>query len=331
MGLLFTIIMRPVLEGHVPLAVVDAPVQGTGKSLLIESLVTVALGSISGSSIPDKQNEDEWRKKITSILLAAESVVMLDNLPDNTTLDSPALAAVLTLHEWSDRLLGSNTTTRLPARTIWVATGNNLRVARDLPSRSYSIRLDANMEYPWKRKGFKIANIKQHIKRWRGDYLAAALTVIRGWYVRGQPQAEVPTLGSFEEWTKTIGSILAFAGIEGFLANLQDTQEIQDEETQQWRAFFAAWWEVFKDTEKTVDDICQRLIEQPDSDTRQLPDALKAYKGREGRAGALRLALGRHLSRLVNRFFDGRKLMRGELDSHSKVRGWQLVQKQAPA
>jgi len=128
LAILLSVLMRPVISGHVPLAIIDAPMQGTGKTLLATVLGIVGVGSISGESIPAKQNEDEWRKKITAILLAAAPLVLLDNIPDNSTIDSSCLAAALTSQEWSDRLLGKSENIRLPSRTVWVATGNNLRI-----------------------------------------------------------------------------------------------------------------------------------------------------------------------------------------------------------
>ncbi len=113
LAILFSLLMRPVITGHVPLAIVDAPMQGTGKTLLVTALGTIAVGNVSSESIPSKENDDEWRKKITSILLAASPFVLLDNIPDNTTIDSPSLAATLTTEEWSDRLLGRNNAIRL--------------------------------------------------------------------------------------------------------------------------------------------------------------------------------------------------------------------------
>jgi len=204
LAILFSILMRPVIASHIPLALVDAPVQGTGKTLLVATLGTIAVGSVAAESIPAKQNDDEWRKKITSILLAAGPFVLLDNIPDNTTIDSPSLAAALTTHEWSDRLLGRNDTIRLPSRAVWVATGNNLRVAGDMPRRSFGIRLDANAERPWERTGFKIAGLQQHVLANRGDLLAAALTIIRAWYTNERPQVVVPRS---EEHTSELQSL----------------------------------------------------------------------------------------------------------------------------
>ena len=96
LAILFSLLMRPVITSHVPLAIVDAPMQGTGKTPLVTTLGTIAVGNVSSESIPSKENDDEWRKKISSILLAASPSVLLDNIPDNTTIDSPWLAAALT-------------------------------------------------------------------------------------------------------------------------------------------------------------------------------------------------------------------------------------------
>lgn len=329
LGILFSLLMRPVITGHVPLAIVDAPVQGTGKTLLVTTLGTIAVGNVSSESIPSKENDDEWRKKITSILLAASPFVLLDNIPDNTTIDSPSLAAALTSDEWSDRLLGRNNAIRLPSRVVWAATGNNLSVAGDIPRRSYSIRLDANAERPWERTGFTIKGLERHVRSKRGDLLSAALTVIRAWYTSGKPSASVPMLGSFEEWSETIGSVLAFAGIDGFLGNLAQTQVVQDEDTQQWTAFIDAWWEEFGAEPVVVDDLCQRLIEDDvhgARTSRAVPDALLVHLDVHGvRAGALRKSLGRHLSRLMGRIFNGRKVLDAGRDSNRKVRRWKLA------
>lgn len=335
LAILFSVLMRPVIAGHVPLAIVDAPVQGTGKTLLVATLGMIAVGSVATESIPAKQNDDEWRKKITSILLSAWPFVLLDNIPDNTTIDSPSLAAALTTHEWSDRLLGRNDTIRLPSRAVWAATGNNLRVAGDIPRRSFGIRLDANAERPWERTGFKISDLEQHVLANRGDLLAAALTVIRAWYTNGKPETPVRPLGSYEQWSRTIGSVLAFAGIDGFLGNLEQTQVVQDEDTQQWAAFFDAWWDAFGATSVTVDDICGRLIEedvQGARTSRALPDALLVHLDVHGvRAGALRRSLGRHLSRLAGRIFNEHKLLRAGEHGHRKVRCWRLSDTTNPA
>jgi hypothetical protein len=321
-AILLTILMRSVISGHVPLAIVDAPLQGTGKTLMVTVLGIVAIGLVCGESIPDKQNADEWRKKITSVLLKGMPLVLLDNVPDNSTIDAPPLAAMLTTHMWSDRILGKNDSVQLPVRSVWVATGNNLRVAGDMPRRCYTVRMDANTEKPWTRTKFKHPDIEEYAVANRGRLLAAAFTLIRAWYAAGKPKADVPAFGSFQEWADTIGSVLAHAGIEGFLANLDDMRAVQDEDTLQWQAFFAAWWNLFAERTKTADDIAQRILEDKTHSDIPLPDTLLVNldKGE----GALKRSLGHNLSRLTGRLFDGRKLCDAGTDAHRKVRTWRL-------
>lgn len=336
LAILFSILMRPVIKGHVPLAIVDAPMQGTGKSLLITALAKIAVGNVSSESIPTKQNEDEWRKKIISILMTSASFVLLDNIPDNTTIDSPMLAATLTSREVSDRLLGGNRIVSLLSRVVWAASGNNLRVTGDLPRRSYSIRLDANAERPWERTGFRIRELEQYVDKNRGNLLAAALTIIRGWYTNGKPMVRIPALGSFQEWADTVGSVLAYAGIPGFLTNLETTQIVQDESAQEWTAFFNAWWERFGDRRLTADDIFHVVMPPQDAPveyideplSRALPEPLIVNRDRGG--GAFKRSLGRHLSRLRGRVFNGRKLNDAGIHSNRHVRLWNLVDMQAP-
>ena len=134
-------------------------------------------------------------------------------------------------------------------------------------------------ERPWERTGFKIKGLKRHIHERRGDLLSAALTIVRAWYTSGQPKADVPTLGSFEEWAETIGSVMAFAGVDGFLGNLEQTQVVQDEDSQQWAAFFEAWWDAFGPEPVVVADLCKRLIEADvhDDGARAVPEALLVH------------------------------------------------------
>ena len=322
LSILFSVLMRPVISGHVPLAIVDAPVQGTGKSLMISALAIVAVGSVAGESIPDDQNDDEWRKKITSILLKAPPFVLLDNIPDNTTINAPPMAAMLTNHQWSDRLLGGNNNVQLPARTVWVATGNNLRVAGDMPRRCYTVRMDANVEEPWHRTGFTHSDLEQYALANRGPLLAAAFTVIRAWYAAGQPKADVPILGSFQGWADIVGSVMAHAGITGFLANLDDTRSVQDEDTLQWKAFFAGWWDHFHSLPVTTDEIAQRILSNDGLSDEPLPEPLLI--NREKGEGSLKRSIGRNLSRLMGRIFEGRKLCDAGVTGKTHVRKWRL-------
>ncbi|MCO6437273.1 MAG: hypothetical protein J5J06_09330 [Phycisphaerae bacterium] len=322
LSLLFSILLRPAIRGHIPLFIFDAPAQGTGKTLLVIVLVTIAVGGLSVEAVPSKQNEDEWRKKITSLLMASSPVVLLDNVPEDACLDSPALAAAITGAEWSDRILSKSLTIRVPSRAIWVATGNNFRVAGDLPRRCISVRLDAQKERPWERSGFRIADIEAHARENRGELLSAALTIVRGWFSAGCPRVTMRPFGSFDEWAGIIGSVLSFAEVPGFLDNLDETRSVQDEDSRQWATLFDAWWSRFGDRPVTVARLFSAMFAENAVDPVELPDAMLVSK--DGGPGSLRRSLGRHLSRMTGRVFNDRKLCDAGENTHSKVRTWTL-------
>ncbi len=257
------------------------------------------------------------------MLLKGPPLVLLDNLPDNTTIDAPPLAAMLTAYLWSDRLLGKNDNVQLPVRSVWVATGNNLRVSGDMPRRCYTVRMDANSERPWTRSGFRHEDLEQYALSNRGQLLASAFTLIRSWFAAGKPTANVPAFGSFQEWANTVGSVLAHVGFEGFLGNLEDIRAVQDEDTLQWQAFFNAWWDVFRDVPITADDVAHRILAHENLCDEPLPEPLLLNKDRG--EGSLKRSIGRNLSRLTGRIFDGRKLCDAGTDTHRKVRAWRLA------
>lgn len=319
MALLFTLIMRPVLDGNIPLCVIDAPVQGTGKSLLANTLGKIAVGHVAAESVPTKDDDDEWRKKITSVLLRGTQFVLLDNLPDGTSLRSPAIASVLTTRVWSDRKLHHSETVTLPASAVWAATGNNLRIEGDLTRRCYLIRLDANCERPWQRDGFAIANLDAYVDEHRAELLVAALTVVRGWYMAGCPRVSVPKLGSFDPWAETIGSVLDFAGCVDFLGNLRDITQVKDDEGQQWEQLMNAWAYEFGSGWVYTDDVCSRLCVQQYEHALTDGILMAMERGR----GSLRKTVGRLLAKLDGRVISGRKF-RSAMDQHRKVRIWIL-------
>ena len=171
------------------------------------------------------------------------AVVLLDNV--SQTLDSENLAAVLTADTWSDRLLGQTRMVEVPNRALWLATANNPVVSRENARRSVRIRLDAAVERPWLRDGFRHCDLRAWVRAERGRLIAAVLTLVRGWIADGSPKGDV-RLGSFEAWSRVVGGILASAGVPGFLADRHDEVEVSDPEEAEWGALVALWAERFR-------------------------------------------------------------------------------------
>jgi hypothetical protein len=127
-----------------PLHLIDAPTPGTGKGLLADMLTIPATGR-SAEIMAEGRDDEEWRKRITAILIKAPGFILIDNL--RRRLDSSSLAAALTAGHWTDRILGQSKAVTLPVRAVWLATGNNVGLSNEMGRRSVWIRLDSRVDY----------------------------------------------------------------------------------------------------------------------------------------------------------------------------------------
>lgn len=267
-----TPVLRPLIDGPVPLFLFDKPQAGSGGSLQAEVVSMVATGRAS-AMLTAPRDDEGWRKAITSLLLAGRRVATVDNVDGR--LFAPSLAAVLTSTIWQDRLLGYSEMVTLPHRVTWLATGNNIAVSGDLPRRCVLIRINAKQARPWERSGFKHPALLEWVSQHRGAIIGAILVMARAWLTAGRPlPASLPRLGSFESWTRTVGGVLAHAGIDGFLGNLAEFWDSADEEGAEWQGFLLAWYVKFGENALTCSQVADALQE----DT-ALRDALPAALG----------------------------------------------------
>jgi len=100
---LFTPVLRPMIDGPVPLCIIDKPQAGTGASLLAEIVALITTGR-SAAMMTSPRNEEEWRKVLTSLFLKGQTVATIDNIEGS--LWAPSLAAAITARTWEDRVLG---------------------------------------------------------------------------------------------------------------------------------------------------------------------------------------------------------------------------------
>ncbi|MCG3177484.1 MAG: hypothetical protein MOGMAGMI_02458 [Candidatus Omnitrophica bacterium] len=316
-----TPVNRAAINGPTGCAVVDAPSPGTGKSLLVESICRTASGRSTFLTAP--KDEDEWRKRITSLLMSGSSVVVIDNI--SGVFRSDQLAAAITADWWEDRELGKSGMVRIQQRAMFIATGNNIALGGDLPRRCYRIHLDAECARPWEREGFEIADLRAYVDSMRGELLAALLTLSRAWWGAGCPQVKVRALGGFESWCSIIGGILANAGIEGFLGNQDEVYEQADEGGQETEAFLRAWREVFGDRAMKVAEVVGAMKEDlPQGEALRAACPSWAY-GTNSQIDARKL--GNNLRVFKDRRYgaDGLSLKRSQSDKHSKVVTWKVV------
>ncbi len=259
-ALLLTGIVRPAVDGQVPMALLDAPEPGTGKSLLARVATMITTGRPGAMrAMPD--DEAELRKAITAMLLAGTTTVIFDNV--DGVIKSPTLAGALTADVWRDRILGATQDIEIPSRVTWLATGNNIAVGGDLARRCYRIRLDARQAQPWRRTGFRHTDLENYVNRNRPTIVAALCTIVRAWWSAGRPTpGHLPALGGYTPWVRIVGGILHHAGIGDFLGNLEAFHADADREAMGWEAFLHAWYDAFTDEVLTVGTLVRRLEDQ---------------------------------------------------------------------
>ena len=117
LGLMLTILFRPMLDGNVPLFIVNAAMERSGKTKLIQDVVgPILLGSpIATWTMPN--DADELAKQITSKLIAGRPVLLADNRA--TKLDSPELASMITSRTISGRILGRLVAKDYSGAMVW--------------------------------------------------------------------------------------------------------------------------------------------------------------------------------------------------------------------
>ncbi len=241
-ALLLTPILRPAISGCTPLAVIDAPQAGTGKSLLVDVLSMITIGR-AGSMTPYPYKGEEMQKQIASCLIAGTPLICFDNLEGD--LKSPELALAITAKEYQCRILGFTKNMMVPNLSTWIVTGNNVKPGGDMPRRCYQIRLDAQNSKPFQGRKFRHQDLLGWVADHRAELLHALLTIARYWYSRGAKNLIDNPLGSFESWHRVIGSILLSCHVKGFLDNFDVFVEEEDESPREWESYLLAIMDEF--------------------------------------------------------------------------------------
>lgn len=257
LGLLIQPTVRQVIRGPTPLYMVDAPLRGTGKGLLIDVCVMVQTGR-AAPIMPLNRDGEELDKRITTLLLDGSTHVLLDNV---TEIKSTVLAAVLTSEVWRGRILGKSEMVHVRNDATWITSGNNIDLSDEITRRVMPIRLDAGVERPEERGGFRHPKLKEWALEYRCELLSAVLSLVRAWADAGMPKAE-KSLGSFESWAAVMGGILEVAGVSGLLGGRERLHTQADRETTEWAAFLIAWHETHGTLTVTARDLFAVLKER---------------------------------------------------------------------
>lgn len=250
---LMTPILRPAFDGPSPLFLFDSNTPGAGKTIQADVVSLVATGKQAPRMSWTKEEEAE--KRITAILMMGSPVVLIDNIKPGAPLGGASLDALLTSETWMGRKLSKTEMLVLPNRSVWLATGNNLKVQGDLVRRSMRSFIDPQMERPEERT-FRIKDLRAHVLEKRQQILTDILTVARARHVSGY---KGPSYGSFEGWAYWVRDSLVWLGMDDPVLSQQALRE--SDQTDAWRRFLECVWAIWgPDKEFTPRDVQEAVM-----------------------------------------------------------------------
>jgi hypothetical protein len=309
-----------------PLHAYTAPTAGTGKSKLVDVASVIATGREAGV-ISQGKSEEEFEKRLGSLLLASEGVIAVDNC--EAPLGGEFLCSMLTQQVVRARILGRSEAPELPSNALVTATGNNLVLVGDVTRRAVLCRLDAAVERPELRR-FASEPVDL-AKRERSRLVAAALTVLRAYHVAGRPSAPDP-LGSFDEWSSWVRGALIWLGEADPVATMEQARA-GDPRLEELRAVMLQWRSAIGGGSISVREIIERAtqtkiegttshLSSARSDYRH-PDLREALLAVAGKGGAINSgSLGKWLGNNANRIVDGLVIRRGKVSGG--IQHWTL-------
>lgn len=294
---LLSLVCRDAISGPIPLFMITANAAGTGKSLVVDVISTIAFGR-KAARMTQADDESEDRKTLLALAIEGIPLVLIDNI--NRPLGSGALDAALTSGFVSGRILGSTETKTVPWRAVLFATGNNIQVKGDTQRRTIPIHLDAEVESPEERSGWKHNPIIDWTLENRSKLVIDCVTILRAFIVAGLPQIERNVMGSFEAWDALVRGSLLWLGMEDIEEIRKSMRAEADITFDALRELLRCWYEAYDEAPKKLSEVIK------DESNEELIAALGNYDSKWRGPGSpldpkrIAPALNKHKGRIVN-------------------------------
>ena len=315
-------LISPVVRGAmpvVPLHAITAPTSGSGKTYLVDIVSAMLTGDRAPVlSATDKVEETE--KRLAGAILDGSPIISLDNV--NGNLYSDLLCQIVERPRVKIRPLGTSQLITVESRATIFATGNNLHLVSDLLRRTLTCTLDPALERPELRT-FNCDPLKMVLAN-RGEFLGAALTVVRAYVVAGQPCKASP-LGSFEAWSDLVRSALIWLGCADPVGT-QDGARADDPTVAELSTLMTEWYAVGGSERFTVKEITEKagaMAPVGFANNTGLRDALMVVAG-DNRGGIEPRCLGHYLGKNRGRILAGLRF-HSEKDAKRKQNVWRVV------
>jgi putative DNA primase/helicase len=199
LGLILTAVERPWLP-TAPLICVRSSMPGTGKGLLVRSIVRLAYDTEPVFATWGATGE-EFEKRLAALLLASAGAICIDNV-NGKLIQGELLESIITEGRADIRPLGVSQMVRVRNRSLMMLTGNNPIITGDMARRTLACDIVPRSVDPERdRYSFNPADI---IQRKRSALVGAAFTIMRAFRQAGMPSHRLPAVGSFPDWSRKV-------------------------------------------------------------------------------------------------------------------------------
>ena len=201
-------------------------------------------------------DDEECRKLLLAELLRAPAVIQFDNLTGDL-LPHKSLCTALTSEHMSGRILGISKTATVSTRTLFLSSGNNVGPVRDMTRRCITIQLAPQCEIPAART-FMRPELVADVLRERGQYVSAAMTIVRAWIVAGRPKAACRAMAGYGDWSDLCRQPLLWLGLPDPTASVFEAMA-EDPDRETLGRLLTAWRSAFGKTAAMVRDAVKRV------------------------------------------------------------------------
>ena len=299
----------------VPMHCVSAPTQGCGKTRLVQAISMAVTGS--QPTIVTYDGAEEFGKHIPVLLGKGDSVICVDNviMPVNNA----RLAALLTQeHSFTYRVLGLSEDRTIENSSVLFATGVNLQLSGDMPTRCLLVRIEPEDERPEQRK-FPFDQVELARKLFPRAVMTVK-AVLRAHQWAGFPGSKLLKSASrFPIWDKRVRGAIVWLG---YADPILTQQTIRADDPIRNESLRVLWMlrNRFKDAPFLTANLASSLAPE-------CVEVLKQITGHKEVEGLNERKVGKYFSHhLAGRWFEGIRLVRTGKHPGGRIE-WRIVAK----
>jgi hypothetical protein len=189
-----------------PACITQCNAVGGGKTFALQMAMGPVHGLAAVMSYP--KGGEELRKKVAGAFQDGDRLLIFDNVEGYC--NSDVICQIISSPRYKDRILGVSSQTEWEHQSQIMFSGNNIRIGPDLARRSLICDLRQTAERP------ELRTVKNPfsgpmLEKNRPQLLAALWSLTANWIEKGKPHTGT-VLGSFVDWSKTVGGIVIAAG-----------------------------------------------------------------------------------------------------------------------